>query len=191
MKLAQTAVDLDPLDTRAQLTLAWSYCMAGQFGRAELHYDLARELNPNNPRTLISAAQGLAFTNAIGKAAQLAQQAIDIAPFLSAPQWAYVAAVRFLAGDYEGALEASRTAGAIVDVAAWEAAALTQLGRRDEAREAAQRLIADVRGRWTGQRGTPSTAEILPWLLGCYPIRPGPAADRFRDALSAAVSLLH
>jgi tetratricopeptide (TPR) repeat protein len=190
MKLAQTAVDLDPLDTRAHLTLAWSYCMAGQYGRAELHYDLACELAPNNPRTLVSAAQGLAFVNAIGKAVQLADQAIDIAPFLTGPQWAYIAAVRFLAGDYAGCVEASKSASAIVDVAAWEAAALTQLGRRDEAVAAARRLIDDARGRWIGA-GKPDEVEIIAWLLNCYPVRPGPAADRFRDGLTAALGLLH
>jgi tetratricopeptide (TPR) repeat protein len=190
MKLAQTAVDLDPLDTRAHLTLAWSYCMAGQYGRAELHYDLACELAPNNPRTLVSAAQGLAFVNAIGKAVQLADQAIEIAPFLTGPQWAYIAAVRFLAGDYAGCVEASKSASAIVDVAAWEAAALTQLGRRDEAVAAARRLIDDARGRWIGA-GKPDEVEIIAWLLNCYPVRPGPAADRFRDGLTAALGLLH
>ncbi len=190
MKLAQTAVDLDPLDTRAHLTLAWSYCMAGQHGRAELHYDLACELAPNNPRTLVSAAQGLAFVNAIGKAVQLADQAIETAPFLTGPQWAYIAAVRFLAGDYAGCVEASTSAAAIVDVAAWEAAAQIQLGRREDARKAARRLLDDVRARWTGS-ATPDEVEVLAWLLNCYPVRPGPAAERFRDAISAALGLLH
>ena len=41
LELAKTAVQLDPVDSRAQLCLGWAYAMAKQNAQAELHMDLA------------------------------------------------------------------------------------------------------------------------------------------------------
>ena len=51
IELARTAVQLDPVDSRAQLCLGWSYAMAKQYVQAEVHMDLACELNENDAWT--------------------------------------------------------------------------------------------------------------------------------------------
>ncbi|MCR9268028.1 MAG: hypothetical protein NXI03_10705, partial [Alphaproteobacteria bacterium] len=56
--LARKAVELDPLDVRGRMALAWANAMAGQHDFAALQFDLAFELNPNNPTTVVSCANG-------------------------------------------------------------------------------------------------------------------------------------
>jgi tetratricopeptide (TPR) repeat protein len=188
MSLAQKSVDIDPLDTRGHLTLAWSYCMARQYERAELHYDLACELNPYNPRTLISAAQGLAFVGSTEKAAKLCNEAMELAPFLTKSQWAYIASVRFITGEYQACLEASQVAAdSIGDVDAWQAAALVHLGMTRDAREVGTRLVKNLTKSWINRDRAPRRTEIVSWLLDCYPIKPGASFDRLREALSIAI----
>ena len=46
-RLAERAVELDPLDARNHLTIAWTTAMLRRFERSEVHYELAAELNPN------------------------------------------------------------------------------------------------------------------------------------------------
>ncbi|MCB1809412.1 MAG: trifolitoxin synthesis, TfuA, partial [Candidatus Competibacteraceae bacterium] len=82
MTLAKKAVQLGSLDSRAHLCLAWSYAMTGQYDQASHSYINACELNENDPWTLISSAQGLAFCNQNDKANQLAEHVllIDLNP---------------------------------------------------------------------------------------------------------------
>jgi class 3 adenylate cyclase/DNA-binding SARP family transcriptional activator/TolB-like protein len=56
LELAQRAVELDPLDARNHLVVAWSTAMARRFEQSEVHYELGAELNPNSPKTLVSAS---------------------------------------------------------------------------------------------------------------------------------------
>ena len=45
-RLAEHAVELDPLDARNQLAVAWTAALTGDFDRAQIHFDLASSLNP-------------------------------------------------------------------------------------------------------------------------------------------------
>ncbi|MEN3378168.1 MAG: hypothetical protein V7604_3523, partial [Hyphomicrobiales bacterium] len=62
LAFAKRAIQLDPLDSRTHLALAWSFAMSGRFDLAELEFELAMDLNEHDPWTLISAAQGLSFS---------------------------------------------------------------------------------------------------------------------------------
>jgi class 3 adenylate cyclase/DNA-binding SARP family transcriptional activator len=186
MELAQRAVGIDPLDARAHLTLAWSYAMAARFDLAELHYDLAMQLNPNDPKTLVSCAQGLAFAGRSDLSQAAARDALALAPFLSSYQWAYLASARFIAGDYEGCNEASELAGSvIVDVPAWKAAALALSGHEDEAKEAGRRLVEGIRAAWGGDPEA-GEEELMAWMLDGYPIRQDSVRERLRGGLRQA-----
>jgi class 3 adenylate cyclase/DNA-binding SARP family transcriptional activator len=184
--LAQRAVAIDPLDARTHLTLAWSYCMAARYDQAELHYDLAMQLNPNNPATLVSCAQGLAFAGRPDLSQATARDAIKLAPVLADYQWAYLASARFICGDYEGCIEASGKAGSvIVDVPGWKAAALVILGRHDEARDAVCQLLAGMRKAWHGDpRATDD--DMIDWMLQAYPIREQSVIKRLKRAIRSA-----
>lgn len=181
--LAERAVELDPLDARNHLAVAWTAALTGAFDRAAIHLDLAASLNPNSPSTLISCAMGHAFVGQAGRGEALVAHALRISPMLSEYQWCYIASVHFLAGRYEEALKATRLSGdRIVDNEGWTAAALVRLGRIDEARAAMDKLIDMVRPVWAGP-SKPTAEAVFDWFVGAYPLRN--AADR--EALTAAL----
>ncbi len=108
---AREAALLDPIDSRSQLSLAWSYAMSNQHEQAVIHLRLALELNENDSWTLMSSAMCSAFCGATERALELAEYALRL-PLIPSPlQWAYHVAIRFIRGDYSGCVEAARLAG--------------------------------------------------------------------------------
>ncbi len=186
LQLARQAVEIDPLDTRAQLTLAWSCAMSERFEKANLHYKLAYDLNPNNPRTLISCAQGLAFTGDTEQADGLAAQAQALSPFFAQYQWAYLSAIRFICEDYAGCAEAADWAGhAILDMTGWKTAALSLANRIEEAKSTARLFVKIVGSEWAGD--DPCTDEaIVAWFLESFPIKSKQVTDNLRNGLKLA-----
>ena len=185
LALAQKAIQLDPLETRAHLTLAWSCAMAGRFEQADIHYDLAFELNPNNPKTLISCAHGLAYTGRLERAAMLERLALDLAPVVAPYQWGYIAGIRFICGDHPGSVSAAeKGAGSLLDVGLWKAAALGCLGRVDEARRAGEQFLAGARSHWVGP--APDDASIVAWVLNGFPFKEQEAIHRLREGMLVA-----
>src|SRR5207249_3743307 len=125
LELAHEAVRLDPADMHAHRCLAWANIMVAQYGPAELHIEMACELNPNDCWTLTSAALLLAFCGEAERASSLSRTALDLTLSPSRTQWAYQADIQFLSGDYAGAVEAAdRAKDVLWGVTAWRAAAL-------------------------------------------------------------------
>lgn len=185
--LAQRAVELDPLDARNQLALAWTAALTEAFDRAAIHLDLAAMLNPNSTATLISCAMGYAFAGQPDRAETLVAHVLRIAPLLREDHWCYLAAVHFLAGRHEEALKAARRSGdRIVDNPGWTAAALARLGRMDEARAEFDRLIDAVRPIWAGP-GAPTAEAVFDWFTTAYPLRRDTDRTELREALGAAM----
>ncbi len=186
IELARTAVQLDPVDSRAQLCLGWSYAMAKQYAQAEVHMDLACELNENDAWTLISSALFYAFCAKFDRAARLAAQAREVTFAPSITHWAYLVSVRFLCGDYEGTIEAANHAADVIKtLPAWKAAAAQYLGRSVEAAKDAERFLANVRANWQGS--VPPTNEAIGrWLLHLYPISSREHWERLRDGVVRA-----
>ncbi len=183
---AKMAVQLDPIDSRAHLCLGWSHAFALEYDQAGIHMELARELNHNNPGTLISAAGYWAFSGEIVKGLALAQEAIALSISPALLHWTYYAMVLFLSGDYEMAVDAiDHTSNAVVTLLAWRAAALFHLGRRSEATEEGRRFTNRIRSRWFG-RQPPSDNAIARWLLHVHPIRWPAQWERLRDGIRGA-----
>ena len=109
LELAKTAVQLDPVDSRAHLCYGWSYVMALREAEAAPHMELACELNDNDPWTLLSCAHYCAFCGSIEQARLRAEQSLALSLAPSYLEWAYHGIIRFLCGDYAGALEAMRS----------------------------------------------------------------------------------
>jgi DNA-binding SARP family transcriptional activator/TolB-like protein len=186
LELAKRAVQLDPVDSRAHLCCGWSYVMALREADAAPHIELACELNDNDPWTLLSSAHYYALSGSIEQARRLAAQSLALSqapPYLG---WAYHGAIRFLCGDYAGALAACDHArGATHLVPAWRAAALFRLGEPVRAREEAQRFLNAIRSFWVGS-SAPTDEAVACWALQAHPISIRSRWEALRDGLRGA-----
>jgi Flp pilus assembly protein TadD len=179
-------VELDPADMHAHRCLAWAHAMVKQYGQAELHIQVAFELNPNDSWTAISAALLLAFCGDFERASELGQVALDMTMSPSRTHWVYQADIQFLGGNYAAAIQAmDRAQDVLWGVPAWRAAALAQLGRTTEAAAEGARFLSRVRANWFGDK-PPTDEAIVRWLLHLYPIRRSADWERLRDGLQEA-----
>src|SRR5664279_2637562 len=89
LELAKTAVQLDPVDSRAHLCCGWSYVLAFREAEAASHMELACELNDNDPWTLLSCAHYSAFCGSIELARLRADQSLALSRAPSHLDWAY------------------------------------------------------------------------------------------------------
>jgi len=186
LELARTAVQLDPVDSRAQLCLGWSFAMSKQYAQAGVHIGLACELNPNDPWTLLSSALFHAFRGNAARADELWQMALDVTLAPNRTYWAYQVSIAFLRGDYEATIEAAdHAADVIKTLPAWRAAALHYLGRQAEAAVDAQRFLAGIRDNWFGDEPA-SDAAIGRWLLHLYPISQSEHWEKLRAGVAGA-----
>ncbi len=183
---AKTAVALDPLDSRTQLNLAWSYAMNGEAQKAAMNFLLAYELNEDDPWTLASSANGLAICGDSRDAVKLIETAKSTGLSFSELHYSYAASALYLLGRLDECIEAAHQARPDLNCAgAWLAAALAENGRMEEAQVATRQFMAAVRAKWTGQE-QPTDGEITRWLVQCFPIAQAETKARFVFALHAA-----
>jgi transcriptional regulator with XRE-family HTH domain len=186
LELAKTAVQLDPADCRAHLSCGWSYAMALREAEAAPHMELACELNDNDPWILLSCAHYCAFCGSIEQARLRAEQSLALSPIPSHLEWAYHAIIRFLCGDYAGALDAfGRAQWVAKTLPAWRAAALFYLGEPATAREEAQRFLNGIRLFWVGS-AAPTDETVVRWVLQSHPIGVRERWEILRDGLRGA-----
>lgn len=184
LSIAKSAVQLDPLDSRSQLCLAWAYAMNSNFELAVSTFRQAADLNVDDPWTTTSAALGLAYADHLSEARDRSDVALARAPCPAPIHWCYHGTIRFLSGDYIGALAAAEHVGdAIRYFHGWRAAALVHVGRIADARAEGQRFVEVIRSHWYGPPD-PTDDMISGWLLSCFPVRN-------RDTLSPLAHGLH
>lgn len=186
MELARQAIQLDPIDSRAQLAAGWAYALAGNFSNAEMHVSLAIELNENDPWTMVSTALFHAFTARVGKARDLLRNVARLVVNPAPIHWVYASTAFYLCGDYSACISASRQSGdAVWSNVAWRAAAQAQLGLVPEARVELRRFIDGLRPQWQGEE--PATEQnMFRWLLHLYPIQHKSDWERLRAGLASA-----
>jgi tetratricopeptide (TPR) repeat protein len=186
LELAKTAVQLDPVDSRAHLCCGWSYAMALREAEAAAHMEMACELNDNDPWTLLSCAQYCAFCGSIEQARLRADQSLGLSPAPSYLEWSYHGIIRFLCGDFAGAVEACDRANDSVKIlSAWRVAALFHLGELAKAEEESRRFLNGIRSFWVGSVA-PSDAAITRWVLQAHPISVSERWEALRDGLHGA-----
>src|SRR5204863_8075370 len=101
----------------------------------------------------------------LDRANDLAEEGAKVSLAPSELHWAYRGFIQFMAGNYEGVVDAAAGANDIVKtLAAWKAAALVRLGRPAEARDEAQRFLNKIRSCWFGD-APPTDVAIARWLL--------------------------
>lgn len=181
---ADRAAELDPLDARNQLAVAWSASLEGDFDKASIHMEMAARLNPNSPRTIVSCAMGFAFFGEHKKALDLLEHSLTCAPMMLEYQWCYAASVYLFSGFPDKALVASqRGRDKIVDNPGWQAAILVQLGQKERASQQFATLVQKVATNW--HLNEPATPErVLDWFVHAYPLR----RDDERAALSESLA---
>jgi tetratricopeptide (TPR) repeat protein len=183
LELAKTAVQLDPVDSRAHLCCGWSYMFALREAEAAPHMELACELNDNDPWTLLSSAHYSALCGSIEQARIRAERALAMSPAPSYLEWAYHSTIRFFCGDYAGAIEAcDRAQGINKILPAWRAAALFQLGQHAKAQEEIQRFVNGLRSFWVGP-SAPTDEAAARWVLQAHPISVKDRWEALRQSL--------
>jgi DNA-binding SARP family transcriptional activator len=183
---AREAVRLDPIDSRSQLSLAWSCAMSNHHQQAQTHLQLALELNENDPWTLMSSAMCFGFCGVPDKARELADDALRLPLAPSPLQWAYHAAIRFICGEYGGCVEAARLAGETMPTSpGYTTSALFHLGHAELAARELRAFFKIVRARWVAQEPA-SDANITRWFLHIFPFRRLGDWERLRDGLAGA-----
>jgi TolB-like protein len=166
---AKRAVQLDALDSRAHLCLSWAYALSFNFEAAAPHMRNAMELNNNDPWTVISGGALWAYAGDMDRARSLLNEAAAGVAAFGAKEWLYCAHIRYLSGDYQGALEAFEQAGEFPKtIVAWKAASAALSGRVDEAVGLGRRFLEAVRADWHGDVPA-SDAAIMRWLLQAQP----------------------
>ena len=183
---ARRAVELDPLDSRAQLCMGWSCSMDGQFDRAALAFDLAHQNNENDPWTLVSAAVGLAFCDRLETSRELSRRALSMDLSPSKAHWSYQAVIFFMNEEYKKCADACELAQQVFPtILAWNSAALMALGEDALARDKLDEFLHLIRGAWIDSE-TPRDVDIAGWFLNCYPFRNSRTWDRLYNGLSKA-----
>ncbi len=186
LRLARRAVELDPLDNRANLALAWSYAMAERFDQAAFHYELSHNLNQSNPGNLISCAQGWAFCDRKKEAIRLAEQALILNPSPAKFYWGFLVGIHFICEDYEGALTASHQSGdVIMDLPGWTAAAYAHVGKTAEAQLEAEKFVSFISKRWQGPDAC-NSEKICEWFLHSFPIKSAKTRKKLEKGLRLA-----
>ena len=186
LQIAQRAVRLDPLDSRAQLSLAWTYQLLGHVDQSTLYAALAVDLNENDPWTLMASGQIFAYCGEYERAAALSAASLEITPMPAAPQIAYSAAIKFLCSDYAGSTDAYREdLGMSPAFMMWSCAAKAHVGRLNEARTELERTLERVAADWHGQRA-PTRDSMTRWLLHVFPIAIRGDWERLATGLAAA-----
>jgi tetratricopeptide (TPR) repeat protein len=167
---AQDALALDPYDSRCHISVAWNWLIAKSSERANSHFRMAVDLNPNDSETLIAAACGLALLGHIDDARNLAAQAVLTNPIYPEYYTDYLSVIHFMAGDHPKMIEvAQKCRDGFPDRAALVAAAWAHLGRASEAAEAYRYFVTLTASKWEG--GRPADDDQLEdWLMDVLPI---------------------
>jgi DNA-binding SARP family transcriptional activator len=186
LRIAQRAVQLDPLDSRARLGLAWSHQLLGRVHESTLHAALAVDLNETDPWTLVAAGQIHAYCGQYDRAKKLSSASLELTPVPRPSQMAYSSCINFLCSDYAGCVEAARHGlEASHGFSIWPCAALAHLGRHEEARVILQRAFECIAADWHG-REPPTQQHMARWLLHMFPIAVKDDWERLAAGLSAA-----
>jgi len=184
---ARHALKVDPLDTRAHLSMGWALAMSGQFDASLLHFETCRDLNPCSALGNLGCALGLSFAGQTKRAGQIADEILALVQNIPPYLWGYVQNIRFLDSDLDQAIKAGERAGSsIVNMPGWQAAALWEAGEVELAGNAAQEFAQVARQLWQSNDKF-SHGGLTHWFVSCFPIKAPDQRHRLSAGLSAAL----
>jgi len=185
---AQKAMAIDPLDTNAHRVAAWCKALNSEYEVSAFHFERCCELNPNSALTRMSCALGFAFIGETARSLEIAEETREVVQNLPPFLWGYLQNIYFLAGDLEQAKHAGEMAGdAILNLPAWHAACLWELGHKQEAKRFGAKFLSGIRDNWCSQDGK-SQPNIIDWLIHCFPIKKEAQKMRLKNGISSALS---
>jgi TolB-like protein/class 3 adenylate cyclase/Flp pilus assembly protein TadD len=159
---AHRAVALDPSDAMAHVCLGRYYSYVGDYDRQRAELETALQLEPNNPDVLINAGRDLSWLEPPGRAVALVERAFRLNPHPPASYYTHAKHPYYYARQFEKAIavikaKGDQPHGGDLNVLAMSYA---QLGRDDEARQAAtlSRQLED----WSAERELGATREFAP-----------------------------
>lgn len=183
---ASDAIALDPYDPRCHISMAWNWLIAKSPERANAHFRMAVDLNPNDSETLVAAACGHAFLGHVDDARILAARAMQLNPIYPEYYSVYLSNIHFLGGDHRATILAvEKCHDGFPDRLVWAAAAWAHLGRIPEAAAAYNSFYALAAARWEGTR-SPDHDRIESWVMDMLPISWPEGRKSFLDGLRLA-----
>jgi adenylate cyclase len=158
---ARTAVMLEPDNAMGHAMLAWAFDHQGRFGPALEEAELAVRLDPNDPWGELTKGRILAFSGRVAESREPLSAALRLDPHgpTASAAMHHLGMGCYFEGDYLGAVALTRRT--IRDFPDFPrphpvlVAALGQLGRKDEAREALEAALTASRSHFgivTGSR---------------------------------------
>ena len=140
--------------------------MLERFDLAIAQFKHCQELNPNGIPARMSCALGFAFADAMTEATDLVDATFDVVDELPQFLWGYVQNIWYLDGNLSRCIEAGERSGdKILNLPAWQSAALWETGRTEDATETAREFLSATRAIWT----EPLSAAGPMWLIGLLP----------------------
>ncbi|EJJ26596.1 tetratricopeptide repeat protein [Rhizobium sp. CF142] len=135
------ALKLNPIDSDTHWALGVVHLWRGEAERAVACYERARELAPNNCDLLAEYCDALGYLGRLDDAIRMGELAVRLNP--SRPDWYLwdIAAAKFLSGKYPEALSLLEKMAEPGPAYRLLAATYAQLGRLEEARQAASELL--------------------------------------------------
>tara|TARA_R110002012_G_scaffold128943_1_gene281307 strand:+ start:1538 stop:3274 length:1737 start_codon:yes stop_codon:yes gene_type:complete len=185
---AHAAVQLDPLDAKAQRVLGFSELMNRRFESAHFHLSRAVNLNSADALTLMSSALGLMFCGDKAVAMDAARSAMDIRQEIPAFLRGYLVTMHTLADQNEEAVHSAALAPeGIQNIRGWEAIAHWRLDCKPEAARSAARFLDITRENWHGD-APPTANAICRWFAEAFPIKDKTVHRALVDDLRAAMN---
>jgi class 3 adenylate cyclase/TolB-like protein len=139
--LLSKALKLNPIDSDTHWALGVVHLWRGEAERAVACYERAREVAPNNCDLLAEYCDALGYLGRLDDAIRMGELAVRLNP--SRPDWYLwdIAAAKFLSGKYLEALSLLEKMAEPGPAYRLLAATYAQLGRLEEARQAASELL--------------------------------------------------
>ena len=187
LELAKTAVQLDPVNSRAHLCCGWSYMMALREAEAAPHMQLACELNDNDPWTL-AIQRSLRRVLRIDRAGPASGRAIAGAlagAFLSRMGLSlhHPVPVRRLCGRPRSLRSRARYRTDPARMAC--GCAVLSRGAGNRRSEEAQRFVNGLRSFWVGP-SAPTDEAVVRWVMQAHPISVSERWEALRQGLRGA-----
>lgn len=180
LEIGRTITAEAPERGDAWLAFGWSSILLDDMQSAAHAASVVADLSQCNPRRLSGAAEMMALSGDVARAARLATAAAQLDSGVCRVSMGYRTPVALLSGQYDLAMElADKSQGTIPFTYAYGAAAAVMARKPREAEEFWARFCRDLSARWRGNRAP----DPLRWFLSASSMRRGHGLDLVAEAL--------